>query len=113
MPDQRDAVGGDAGVGFEGGDSLVYAAFEGWQRVFGSEATASAMGLDVEAFEFISGGTFCGNDLLEQIRAVGDDSDDPEGDERLHLFGVVGGPWNYFEAGCVEGLYIDAGVRAE
>ena len=48
VPDEGVAVGGDAGVGFDGGDEVVEAGFEGGEGVFGAEAAGPAMAGDVE-----------------------------------------------------------------
>ena len=67
VPDERDVVGGDAGVGFEFGGEMVEAVFEGGEGVFGAETAASAMGGDDEGAEvgggFGVGGFFFGEDL--------------------------------------------------
>ncbi len=117
VPDERDVVGGDAGVGFEFGGEMVEAVFEGGECVFGAETAASAMGGDDEGAEvgggFGVGGFFFGEDLLEAIGVVGDDAVDAEVDEGADFFGVVGGPGDDAEAGFVELGYVDRGIGAE
>ena len=113
MPDERDVVGGDAGVGFEFGGEMVEAVFEGGEGVFGAETAASAMGGDDEGAEVVGGfgmcGFFFGEDFLEAIGVVGDDAVDAEVDEGADFFGVVGGPRDDAEAGFVELGYVDGG----
>ena len=58
-------------------------------------------------------GFFFGEDLLEEVGAVGDDAVDAEVDEGAHLCGVVGGPGDDLEAGFVELGYVDGGVGAD
>ena len=111
VPDDGVMVRGDAGVGFDGGDEVVEAGFEGGEGVFGTQATASAMALDVEVGgDGWVGLASLGEGLLKQVGAVGDEAIDVEGDELLHLGGVVGGPGNDANAEGVERGNVDLGV---
>ena len=80
VPDERDVVGGDAGVGFEFGGEVVEAAFEGGEGIFGAETAASAMGGYDEGGEVRGvcgvGGFFFGEDALEAVGVVGDEAVD-------------------------------------
>ena len=106
VPDEGDVVGGDAGVGLEGGAELVEAGLEGGKGVFGTQAAASTVRGDVECGEVGGvggvGGGFFFDDGAEEVGAVGDDAVDAEVDEGAHLFGVVGGPGDDLEAGLTE-----------
>ena len=69
VPEDGLQVAGDAGVGFEGGDEVVEAGFEGREGVFRAEAAGSTMALEVEIR-----GEF--RDLLQEVGAVGDEAVD-------------------------------------
>ena len=112
------AVGGDAGVGFEGGDEVVESGLEGGEGVFGAKAAAAPVGGDVEAGEAdaLAGGNGAGaagfgDDLLEEVGAIGDDAVDVEVDEPAHGCGVVGGPGDDADALLVQGFDGDAAVE--
>ena len=114
-------IGGDAGVGFEGGDEVVHAGLKGGQGVFRAKAAAAAVSGDVEVLEVLAlrggggGGAFFPEDLLEDVGAIGDEAVDAHADLGADGLGVVGVPGDDAEAGGVEvgdgdGVVEDGGV---
>ena len=67
VPDERDVIAGDAGVGFEFGGEMVEAVLEGWESVFGAQAAASAMGGYVEGGEVSGIGGMGGGFIFEDV----------------------------------------------
>ena len=69
VPDDGVVVGGDTGIGFDGGDEVVESGFEGGEGVFGTQASPSAVSFVVEVHGDVGIGlTGFGEGLEEQVR---------------------------------------------